>query len=142
MKKMLTMNATRVRSEWSSVVDSVIREKPKFIKRTRDTMFLANVDVMESLLSGYRFTADIYPETDGSVTMALREIDLAENGADPAEAKRKLAEAILDYAEDFYNEYTLWSSAPNRKPHIPYVIKALIIGDAEGIVIECLHGET
>ncbi len=142
MKMMFTMNATRVRSEWSSVVDSVIRDKPKFIRRTRDTMFLANVDMMESLLSEYRFTAEALPETDGSVTLTLREIDLAENGTDLEDAKRKLAQAILTYAEDYYNEYALWSSAPNRKPHIPYVIKALIIGDAEGIVIQCLHGET
>lgn len=32
---MLMEQATTVRKEWSSVCDSVIHEKPKFIKRTR-----------------------------------------------------------------------------------------------------------
>ena len=31
--EMLTMNATEVRKNWSEVSESVIREKPKFIKK-------------------------------------------------------------------------------------------------------------
>ena len=37
---MLMEQATTVRKEWSSVCDSVIHDKPKFIKRTRDKMWL------------------------------------------------------------------------------------------------------
>ena len=33
---MLATSATEVRKEWSSVLDSVVRDKPQFIKRTRD----------------------------------------------------------------------------------------------------------
>ena len=35
---MLMEQATNVRKQWSSVCDSVIHDKPKFIKRTRDKM--------------------------------------------------------------------------------------------------------
>ena len=31
--------------------------------------------------------------------------------------------------QDFYNEFSLWSSAPNRKNHIPYVLKILLSPD-------------
>ena len=41
---MLTMNATDVRKNWSEVSESVIREKPKFIKKTRDYMMLSNME--------------------------------------------------------------------------------------------------
>ena len=133
LDKMFTLNATNVRKEWSSVVDSVIREKPKFIKRTHDYMFLSDFTVLENLLKAYTFSATAYTESDSSVTLSLQEIDLAENGKDLADTKLKLAGSILNYAEDFYHDFEFWSSAPNRKGHIPYVIKALMIGDAEKI---------
>lgn len=143
MNTMLTINATDVRREWSSVMESVIREKPRFIKRTRDHLVLADVDLVESLLMVYRFTASCFTEEDGSVTISLNEIDLVENAPTEADARRLLGQSILDYAEDFYNEFSLWRAAPNRKSHIPYVLKALIMDDAVkiGDSIVCQAGE-
>lgn len=141
---MIPLNSTDVRNDWSSVVDSVIREKPKFIKRTRDCMFLSDIKVMESMLSAYTFTAEQYIEEDGSVTLSLNEIDLVENGKNYDEAKMKLSKAIIDYSEDYYNEFPVWSSAPNRKAHIPYVFKVLIIDDINkiGNLIQCQVGKS
>ena len=34
-----------------------------------------------------------------------------------------LLEDMKEYAQDFYREFDFWSSAPNRKRHIPYVLK-------------------
>lgn len=139
---MLMLNATEVRKEWSSVVDAVIREKPQFIKRTRDYMFLSDIKTMDFLLSAYAFTAQKFVEEDGSITLALNEIDLAENGGNEKDARLKLAKAIMEYAEDFYQEFALWSAAPNRKNHLPYVLKALIIDNADkiGDLIQCQAG--
>jgi len=47
------------------------------------------------------FTAKKYIEKDDSVTLSLREIDIIENGETEEKTKEKLAEAILEYAEDF-----------------------------------------
>ena len=140
---MLAQNATDVRRNWSEVTDRVIREKPQFIKRTRDCMVLTDVKLFESLLAVYHMTADIFIEDDGSITLSLRELDLAENAPTEAEARKLLGESILDYAEDFYKEFQLWSVAPNRKSHIPYVLKALVINDAGmiGDAVECQAGK-
>jgi len=140
---MLAINATTVRNEWSSVVESVIREKPKFIKRTRDYLFLSDVSVIEGLLSAYTFHAEALIEDDGSVTLALDEIELVENATDLPGAVSQIAHAILDYAEEYYNDFPYWSRG-ERKTHIPYVLKALIINDAAkiGSLIECRHGKT
>lgn len=142
MNPVFILNATDVRRDWSAVMESVVREKPRFIKRTRDYMVLADVKLFENLLSAYHFTADKFIEEDGSVTLSLRELDLAENAPTEAEARKLLGQSILDYAEDFYNEFSLWSAAPNRKSHIPYVLKALIMDDAGkiGDSIECQAG--
>lgn len=139
---MKAINATDVRNEWSSVVDSVIREKPKFIKRTRDYMMLSDISVVESMLDAYKFTARKYVEDDGSITLGLNEIDLVENGADEQEALKKMAQSILDYAEDYYNDFSYWANG-NRKYHIPYIFKALILNDIDKIggLITCHPGE-
>jgi hypothetical protein len=141
---MLTVNATDVRKEWSSVVDSVIREKPKLIKRTRDKMWFSSLETMSEILKAYHFTAKKLIEKDGSVTLSLNEIDLVENGETEAEAKQNLGKAILDYSSDYYNEYELYSHSSNRKHHIPYIFRALIIDNPEqiGELIECQDGKS
>jgi len=140
---METINATEVRSEWSAVVDSVVREKPIVFKRTRDLLFLSDIELLSELLSAYTFNAQVYTEDDGSITVSLDEIDLFENGANEADAIENLSKAILEYSEDYYADYTYWSRG-NRKAHKPYVFKALILNDTEKIggLIKCRHGET
>jgi len=140
---MQPINATQVRSEWSTIVDSVVREKPIMFKRTRDLLFLSDVELLAELLSGYNFNARIYREDDGSYTAALDEIDLAENGIDETDAVHKLAGSILEYSEEYYADYSYWARG-NRKSHKPYIFKALIINDVEklGGMIKCRHGET
>lgn len=125
-------------------METAVREKPQFIKRTRDYMVLTDLKLFESLLSAYQFTADKFTEADGSITLSLNEIDLVENGKTEAEARSLLGKSILEYSEDFYNEFTLWSAAPNRKNHIPYIFRALSIDDSGKIgdsVVLCQAGE-
>ena len=136
------LNATQVRSEWSAVVDSVIRDKPRFIKRTRDYMMLSGMDALESILAAYSFHAEVFIEDDKSVTVSLDEIDLAVNDADEPSALLKMAEAILEYAEEYYSDFAYWSRG-SRKSHLPYVLKVLLLYDAAKIggLIECRHGK-
>lgn len=144
MKPMFFLNATDVRRDWSAVMERAVREKPQFIKRTRDYMVLTDISLLEELLSAYDYTADRFVEDDGSVTLSLLELDLAESAKTESEARKLLGKSILDYAEDFYNEFALWSAAPNRKKHISYVLKALIIDDATriGESIICRPGKS
>jgi hypothetical protein len=144
MRDMLLMNATDVRRDWSEVIDEVVRDKPKFIKRTRDCIMLTNISLFENLLNVYNFTADKFIEDDGSVTLSLNQIDLIENGKDEQEARQLLAKSILEYAEDYYKDFSLYSSSPNRKAHVPYVLKALICDDVYkiGDLVQCHAGKT
>ena len=139
---MQTINATQVRKSWSEVVDSVVREKPAFIKRTRDCMILSEIGLIEKMLELYVFNAELLIEDDGSVTISLDEIDLVENGLNESDAMKKMASGILEYAQDYYNDFNYWYSAPNRKAHLPYVMKVLILGDTDKIggIIKCRHG--
>lgn len=140
---MLMEQATAIRKEWSAVCDSVMHEKPKFIKRTRDRMWFSSLETMLDILEAYQFSAVKYIEDDKSVTLSLNEIDLVENGLNEQEARINLGRAILEYSLDYYNNYELYSRAPNRKKHIPYIFKALIIDDSQkiGDMLQCQDGK-
>ena len=142
MIDLLMQKATDVRKEWSTICDSVIHDKPKFIKRTRDKMWFSNLDTMAQILEAYSFTAQKFSESDGSITLSLNEIDLIENGHDEITARLALGNAILNYAFDYYKDYSFYSHSPNRQGHIPYVFKALIMDDPEeiGEIIICQDG--
>ena len=101
-------------------------------------MWLSNLDTMEDILEAYQFTAERFIEDDGSVTLALNEIDLVENAPTEKEAKLLLAQTIMEYAVEYYENYSFYNKAPNRKKHVPYVFKTLIMDDVnkigEGII--------
>ncbi len=130
---MIVEQATAVRKEWSSVCDSVVREKPHFIKRTRDELILSSYETMLSLLRGYHFTVSKCKESDGSISLSLHEMDIVVNGTTIELAKEQMGEAILEYAEEYYENFAFYSHAPNRKDHVPYVMKALLLRDGESI---------
>ena len=54
-----------------------------------------------------------------------------------------LAKSILEYSVDFYNDFNLYSNAPNKSDEIPYVFKALALDDVEKIkeCIKCQVGK-
>ena len=106
------------------------------------TIILSDITIVERLLDAYKFTARKYIEPDGSVTLGLVEIDLAENGNDEKEAIKKMATSILEYSEDYCKDFDLWAKGWRRN-HIPHVFKALIINDVEKIggLITCHPGE-
>lgn len=140
---MLAMNSTEVRKEWSSVVDSVIRQKPAFIKRTRDYMMLCSTEMIAQLVSGVSIYAEQFTEDNGSITLSASDMDIVSNGTDLEFAKRELAKDIIEYAEEYYSEFEMYSRAPNRKNHLTYVIKALTAKfpeELEGAII-CRPGE-
>lgn len=143
MIELIIEKATDVRKEWSAICDSVIHDKPKFIKRTRDKMWFSNLEIMAEILKAYHFTAQKFIEDDGSITLSLNEIDLIENAIDENSARLALGNAILNYSIDYYNDYAFYSHSPNRRGHIPYIFKALIIDSPQNIgeIILCQDGK-
>ncbi len=124
-------NASEVRKEWSSTIDTAIRERPVFFQRTRDNLALLDIATLQLAFRDLHFDLTFFNEEDGSVTCAEEHLDLVENALTRDECILKMFHAIRDYASDYYDEFTLWSKAPNRQGHIPYVLKVLVSTDAE-----------
>ena len=142
--KMQAIHSSDARRDWSSVMDLAVHQKPVFIQRTRDKMMLSSVDLIARLVANVRFEAVCHAEPDGSVTLALRDLDLAVNAPDLKAAKAALARDLADYAEEYYQEFERYSNAPNRRDHMPYVFKVLTAKDLAEVeaAIVCPDGES
>jgi antitoxin YefM len=139
-----TINATDVRKDWGGFIDSIVREKPQVIKRSRDYIVAISLNMLKEILSLEKLTITIFTEDDQSVTAVIGELDLMTNAPTQEEVIRKLAQDAIEYAEDFYNDFEYWHSAPNRKAHLPYIM-AILSRDPDEIIKElfvCQVGKT
>lgn len=123
---MYTVSATDMRKNWSKNLDVVSRNKPLFIRRTRDDFVLSDLNTFKTILNAY-----LFKEGDNSYTISLDVLYLVENANTKENAISAMKSAIYEYETDFYNEFNLWSAAPNRKSHIPYIFKALLCDNSE-----------
>ncbi|MEQ8201502.1 MAG: hypothetical protein ABRQ24_08805 [Syntrophomonadaceae bacterium] len=60
----------------------------------------------------------------------MEDFDLAVNAGDRDRAILKLAEELAEYSQDYFDQFSLYFNAANRRKHFPYVLKVAL---AEGI---------
>lgn len=140
---MLTLKASEVRKNWSSTIDTVVREKPIVVNRTRDYFMMMNSNTVLDLLDAVKFNAFIIEEDDGSFTSGIDELAVYENGSTIEESKENLVNELIEYSNQYFNEFEIYSNAPNRKSHLPYVTKIICTKDKNQLMeeISWQHGK-
>jgi hypothetical protein len=128
------LNATDVRRNWGKFIDTVVHDKPKIVKRNRDLFLSLSIQQVMVLLKNYSFKARYLKENDGTVTATLDNFDLVVNEKDEFLAKKTLAQELIDYANDYFNDFQLYFNAPNRQSHFPYVLSVLMQEDLDGVI--------
>ena len=128
-----TLNVTEVRAKFSEFIDRVVREKPQLVKRNRDVVTTISLSHMNDLLMVYEFTME-YEETDEGFVGSIEQIDdIIGSGKSIEDLKLNLAEQLIEYAEDYYNDFSKYYNAPNRRAHYPYIFRILIQNDVESV---------
>ena len=140
--KDLYQNASDIRKNWSLTIDSVVHNRPAFINRTHDYVTMLDSGMLAEILRDYKYHVTLESENDGTVTGYVAELELVENAPNRKECLHSLIEAMKDYAMDYYREFNYWAKAPNRAPHLPYILKLLVSDDSMimGDII-CLDGK-
>jgi len=131
---MQVLNASEVRKDFSRFIDQVVHERPIVFKRNRDKILSLSIEQINALLEEVKFKAELFNEEDGSVTMVLEGFDLVVNGLNQEQTFEKMAEELVDYAQDYFEQFSLYSKSPNRKKHFPYVMKVALSEDIPAIV--------
>lgn len=132
---MLTINATDVRKDWGGFIDSVVRDKPKMIKRSRDLIVAMSLDMLREILKIDKLHVQLMPEDDGSVSGVIEELDLTANSSDEEKVVQELAKEAFEYANEYYDDFSYWHSAPNRRGHLATVL-ALLVCDPHNVAKE------
>ena len=106
-------------------------------------MVLCSVETMAQIVGNIPLVANQFTEADNSVTLSLTALDIVSHGDTLQAAKAALVNDLIEYAEEYYQEFESYSRAPNRKDHLPYVIKALIAKSPEELeeAIVCRDGK-
>ena len=138
---MLAMSATEVRKNWSTVLDEV-REKPQFVKRTHDFSVLMNTDLLNLLLDDVKVL--VVTVCDGNeFVVSSADVDIVSSGNSEKEAIDSFISDLMEYCQEFYDEFDFWSSAPNRKSHIPIVLKVCAAKNKKEVenIVVCQNGQ-
>ena len=71
--------------------------------------------------------------------------DVIGYGSTEEAALTDLRKDLYGYAQDYYEDFQRYSTAPNRKAHLPYITKILLAGSVDGLkelMIPCLTGRS
>jgi PHD/YefM family antitoxin component YafN of YafNO toxin-antitoxin module len=118
---------TEARKELSDVFDTVvIKQRPVVINRRKDAVALIEREQLKELLSRYTAAAEELPEKDGSMTIAIDELDIAVNGLNKEAAVKDLIEELRTYATNYLERITLFLESPNRRSHYPFILRILL----------------
>ncbi|KAB2952138.1 hypothetical protein F9B85_10015 [Heliorestis acidaminivorans] len=127
------LDSTAVRKNWSKFIDDVVHSKPAIVKRTRDTFAAISLEHLHLILAQHRFSIVFTKEADGTYSGSLKEIDLVANAENLESLKETLAEDLIEYADEYMENFELYSRSPNRKNHLPYILHVLTQSDLEHV---------
>lgn len=119
---------TEARNDFSNLYNEVYNGlKPIIIRRKQaEQVLLIRTDLQKELLEEYRLKPKKLSENDGSITLALDEIELYVNADTIEDAVRELIQDLKIYAQDYIQRPQLFLNAPNRRSHFPYILRVLL----------------
>lgn len=127
---MLAVNATDVRKEWGNYIDTIVRQKPVFVKRSRDYFACIDIDTLKLLVSNIKFNAEYEYDENNKVVMFIDGYDCVVSGNDVDDAKSKLLYDLREYAQQYFEDSN-WSNDKQRASQIDELLKLTICTDEE-----------
>lgn len=110
--------------------DAVQRHRPVRIDRgARERGVLFGDEEVLALVANRHFHPEVFQEGE-EVSVWLPEFALYGRGPSFAEARDDLLEEVREYVEEYLGEVELYTRAPNRSDHFPFVIRAWLADGA------------
>lgn len=131
---------TDARADLSSVFDRVIHQiQPVIIRRRQDKAVIMKNDMLALLLQHLQLKGEMVVDSDKSYTVTLdAPFDLYGNGPTPEEAINDLVQDLKLYAEQYMSLLPVFLHAPNRREHLPYILKITLFANEDAQIKEML----
>lgn len=116
------------RKNLTAIIDQVQTNLPIVIRRRKNSekdSLLIPTDMLNELISA-EFKPKFFKEDDGTVTLVIELLGLAVNAADKNKAVSALVDEVIEYAMEYMENRVLYYNSPNRKTHLPYILKILL----------------
>ncbi|KAF0194046.1 MAG: hypothetical protein FD169_2092 [Bacillota bacterium] len=128
MTMLSELNLTDARKGFSALYDDVYNSfRPTIVTRKNsEEVLVMRADLQRMVLSHFSLQPQVYQEDDGSVTLALDELDLFVNATTADQALTELINDMKAYAQDYLERSQLFLHAPNRRGHFPYVLRIML----------------
>jgi hypothetical protein len=112
--------ATEVRKEFADFLDDAQR-RPKFIKRRKYQYVLLSAEILEALAPVSLDVKLLKDEDGGFYTDCTMAPDVIGFGASKQEALDSFADGLVSFCYEYYENFALYSAAPNRIAQLPLV---------------------
>lgn len=135
MSMLTEFKFTDARKDFSSLYSQVYNTfKPALIIRNqREEVLILRTDLQKLLLSKFSLKPEVLPEENGSVTLALNELEIYSNAETLEDAINELIDELKFYAQDYIERSQLFLNAPDRRRHFPYILRILLAENDEEI---------
>ncbi len=122
---------TNARRSLTDLFDGVWhRSLPTIVTRRRnEEILLLRRDLQQDILKAYTFEPEVLSEEDGSITLALEELELVVNAPTLEEAVSEMVKEMTVYAADYKERIQVFLNAPNRRGHFPYILRVWLCDD-------------
>lgn len=102
-----------------------------------------DIKSLKLALSYVPITYSKVTDEDGSIVISSNDMDVVSTGKDEQEALLNFVCDLIEYAQDFYDEFEFWSSAPNRAKHIPMALGILTADNSQEVedMLVCQNGQ-
>lgn len=126
------INVTDARKDMSAFFDSVIHEKPVILKRRKYEAVLIERSLLQMMLEYATIEVSCVQTKEKWIYHATL-LDIFAEGETKVEAETNLCEALLNYANDVYENFMFYYYGQNIKHKLPYIFHILNCEDLEQI---------
>lgn len=119
----------------AEIIDQAYVSCPPAIISTRsgEEIVLLQRDLLQEILKSHSLKPEVLPEDNGSITIALDELEIYINNATKESAPNDLINDLKIYAEDYCNQFELYFNSVNRRQHILYILRILLYTTSDEI---------
>ena len=137
------ISATEARKSFSETIDNAVYHRPQFIKRTRNNVVVMGQELVNRMLNDLKLILTV--EEDNGLYIVYSETleGVLASASDREEAIEAYCRELDEYAHEYYDNFELYSNSPNRKHHLPYILRIACSSSLEDLkgMLECQPGK-